>query len=160
MREAHAFARCKLDKSFAAGSAKYSDDSCSAEWDQTLSRLPGEDALSLAIRVQSAYLETLQHMELDDITVYQDKFHSQQLKNRYDKCLSNDPDDPARGHRSADKFWTGWEIWLVDEEYDVKSTPQSLERVVRLCTSCLTKIPRRRLTGPGVPTDTPPLGSI
>ena len=87
---------CKLDKSFAAGSAKYSDDSCSAEWDQTLSRLPGEDALSLAIRVQSAYLETLQHMELDDITIYTDKFHSQQLKNRYDKCLSNDPDDPAR----------------------------------------------------------------
>ena len=123
---------CKLDKSFAAGSAKYSDDSCSAEWDQTLSRRPGEDALSLAIRVQSAYLETLQHMELDDITVYQDKFHSQQLKNRYDKCLSNDPDDPARGHRSAEKFRTGWEEWLVDQEYGVRHMPPNLERVVRL----------------------------
>ena len=123
---------CKLDRSFAAGSAKYSDDSCSAEWDQTLSRLPGEDALSLAIRVQSAYLETLQHMELDDITVYTDKFHSQQLKNRYDKCLSNDPDDPARGHRSAEKFRAGWEEWLVDQEFAVKNMPPSLERIVRL----------------------------
>ena len=67
--------------------------------------------------MQSAYLETLQHMvELDDITVYTDEFHSQQLKNRYNRCLGNDPGDPARGRRSALAFRKGWEEWLVDVE--------------------------------------------
>jgi len=44
----------KLDESFAMGS-QYEDNAYTAKWSQTKYRLPGEDAISLATRVQNAY---------------------------------------------------------------------------------------------------------
>ena len=69
----------KLDESFALGS-KYQDDAYTTKWMQTTYRLPGEDAISLATRVENAYLEWWDN--LDEKSLYQlpENTHSHQIR--------------------------------------------------------------------------------
>eukprot|EP00964_Phaeocystis_antarctica_P163840 scaffold140789_cov307-Phaeocystis_antarctica.AAC.1 len=110
----------KLDESFARGSVQYSNDSNSAKWDQTTCRRAGEDALSLAIRVQSAYLEMHENPALDEMTLYEvplNTFHGNELSKRYYECLENDPDNEARGMKSAKTFLISWHKEMSEYDY-------------------------------------------
>ena len=101
----------KLDASFAEGT-QYEADSFTSKWSQTTCRNPGEDPLSLAIRVQAAYLDWWD--SLDEESLYQlhagagPIMHSHQVRERYISCLQNDEADPVRGARSAITFQVGW----------------------------------------------------
>ena len=121
----------KLDESFAEGNQKYSNDSSSANWDQTTSRLPGESAHSLSIRVENAYLEL--HEELDAVSIYLPGYSADQLIGRYCECLYNDPSDPDRGERSAHEAKLGWDKDMAAYRFpgSVPKDPPTLERIAR-----------------------------
>ena len=124
----------KLDESFALGS-KYQDDAYTTKWMQTTYRLPGEDAISLATRVENAYLEWWDN--LDEKSLYQlpENTHSHQIRKRYIECLRGDEADPIRSRLSAAKFQDGWGGAMNDVKIaEGKGTtvkPPTLESVVR-----------------------------
>ena len=124
----------KLDESFALGS-KYQDDAYTTKWMQTTYRLPGEDAISLATRVENAYLEWWDN--LDEKSLYQlpENTHSHQIRKRYIECLQGDEADPCRGRWSSARFQDGWRGAMNDVKIAKgKGTtvkPPTLESVVR-----------------------------
>ena len=120
----------KLDESFAMGS-QYDDNAYTAKWSQTKCRLPGEDAISLANRVQNAYLEW---WDMDEESLYQlpQNHHSQAVCERYKLCLEEDADEPMRGKLSAIKFQDHWRKSMYQARIDKSGArPPTLESVVR-----------------------------
>jgi hypothetical protein len=59
----------KLDCSYAVGSSKYSSDSVTIHWERATSRLPGEDPISLAVRVTNAFVTKYDSATVTDVTV-------------------------------------------------------------------------------------------
>ena len=106
----------KLDESFALGS-KYQDDAYTTKWMQTTYRLPGEDAISLATRVENAYLEWWDN--LDEKSLYQlpENTHSHQIRKRCIECLQGDEADPIRGRWSSAQFQDGWRAAMNDVKF-------------------------------------------
>ena len=122
----------KLDESFALGS-QYEDNAYTAKWIQTTYRLPGEDAISLATRVQNAYLEW---WDMDEESLYQlpPNHHSQAVCERYKLCLEDDrgEPDPMRGKLSAISFQDHWKKSMYQARIDKSGArPPTLESVVR-----------------------------
>ena len=60
----------KLDVSYASGSLKYRYNSSSIEWENATSRRPGEDLISLAARVITAFLSKNPDPTLTRVTVW------------------------------------------------------------------------------------------
>ena len=98
----------KLDASYAHGSRSYSAESNTIDWELAVSRLPGEDAVSLAIRVTSAFLMKHDDPKLTDVTVWEHPAFVAEINNRYADCLLNDPDDPERGRSNSAAFHKYW----------------------------------------------------
>lgn len=98
----------KLDCSYAAGSDKYSHDSTTVDWESAVSRLPGEDPVSLAIRVTNAFLMKHDDAALTDVTVWTKPSFVSEINNRYAACLAADTADPQRGAESSHEFLTAW----------------------------------------------------
>ena len=98
----------KLDCSYASGSRKYSSDSTTIEWDFATSRQPGEDPVSLAVRVINAFLTKQDDPALTDVTVWSQPSFVKEINNRYVHCLLNDEADPDRGASSSTIFRRKW----------------------------------------------------
>jgi len=98
----------QLDNSYAAGNPKYSNESCTIDWDRATARLPGEDPVTLAIRVINAYIVKSNNPKLTDVTVWLDPSITQEINKRYCECLGNDEADPDRGADLAREFKTQW----------------------------------------------------
>ena len=94
----------KLDCSYAVGSSKYSSDSVTVDWERATSRLPGEDPISLAIRVTNAFLTKHDSPTLTDVTVWDHPSFTNEINRRYSECLCNDIADPERGADIALQF--------------------------------------------------------
>ena len=97
-----------LDVSYAAGSNKYSRDSTTVDWERAISRLPGEDPISLARRVTNAFLGKHHDHTLDDVSVWSNPTFAREINNRYAECLLNDEADADRGGDSHGVFVREW----------------------------------------------------
>ena len=94
----------QLDISYATGNSKYANDSCTIDWERATSRLPGEDPISLAIRVINAYLVKSNDPTLTDMTVWNHPSFAHDINSRYEECLENDEANPDRGAELAREF--------------------------------------------------------
>ena len=84
-------------------------------WMQTLTREPGEDLLSLAKRVESAYLADNRNPAITKETMYrlpENEYSSSTLYGRFRDCLLNDVDNPARGFYMETKCEEQWTVAL------------------------------------------------
>jgi hypothetical protein len=98
----------KLDVSYSFGSTKYQSDANTANWDRATSRLPGEDPVSLAVRVISAFLDKQSNTSLDNANIWENPTLVYEINNRYAECLLNDEGDPARGQANHQNFMGQW----------------------------------------------------
>ena len=71
----------KLDSSFSLGVPGYSRETPSAAWEACVSRLPGEDALTLANRVFDSYLQKLGE-DVDHRTIWSNEVHASEINAR------------------------------------------------------------------------------
>ena len=94
----------QLDVSYATGSSKYANDSCTIDWERATSRLLGEDPISLAVRVVNAYLVKSNNPTLTDVTVWDYSSFAHDINTRYAECLENDEADSDRGANLAVEF--------------------------------------------------------
>ena len=94
----------QLDVSYATGSRKYANDSCTIDWERATSRLPGEDTISLAVRVVNAYLVKSNDPKLSDVTVWDYPSFAHDINLRYAECLENDEANFDRGDALAREF--------------------------------------------------------
>ena len=113
----------KLDCSYAVGSSKYSSDSVTVDWERATSRLPGEDPISLAIRVTNAFLTKHDSPTLTDVTVWEHPSFTNEINRRYSECLCNDIADPERGADIALHFNTEWHKTRALLESDPSALP-------------------------------------
>ena len=91
----------------------------STRWDQTTMREPGEDIISLARRVETAYLAKYHSPTITKKTIYQlpeNHRTSDELYMRFKECLVNDVDNPARGRWMGTMCEEKWEQAL--HKYD------------------------------------------
>ena len=91
----------------------------STRWDQTTMREPGEDIISLARRVETAYLAKYHSPTITKKTIYQrpeNRRTSDELYTRFKECLVNDVDNPARGRWMGTMCEEKWEQAL--HKYD------------------------------------------
>ena len=95
----------QLDASYGTGSSKYSNFSSDADWNKTLSRLPGEDIASLAVRVTNAFLTMYELSGLTEDGIYESLTHRRAIHQRFYECLLNDPTDPDRGTNASLTFF-------------------------------------------------------
>lgn len=58
-------------------------------------------------------------------------FHGLELSKRYCECLENDPDNQARGMKSARTFLISWEQEMSEYTYGGAKRPPSLEGIAR-----------------------------
>ena len=96
-------------------------------WMQTLTREPGEDLLSLAKRVESAYLADRRRPTITKETMYrlpENEFSSSTLYGRFKDCLRNDVDNPARGLYLELMCEERWEVALQKYSSDQKLVQQ------------------------------------
>ena len=100
----------KLDASYANGSSKYSKDSVSVDWDSAVSRLEGEDPVTLAIRVTNAFVMMHDNPSLTDISVWEKPSFVNEINKRYAECLANDIGHPERGRESMENFMEQWHM--------------------------------------------------
>ena len=100
----------RLDDSFAAGSSTYGRTCVSADWDRCVRRNPGEDAITLAVRLINAYLRKIDNHDVvvTAKTVWGYPSYADELNNRYAKCLLNDVADPERGEDNLHTFLSAW----------------------------------------------------
>jgi len=117
----------EIDGSYSQGIARFSAHSNSAVWDQTTMRMPGEDVVTLAKRVETAYLEK-HHGSITRETLYahptkpgeifpqRNIRDSDELQDRYRECLTNDEENPTRGDMLGMVFGAKWDTALL--EYD------------------------------------------
>ena len=94
----------KLDMSYQSGCSKYADDSNTADWEGTLARLPGEDLITLAIRVISAYLVMYESTGMTDAALWASESDRRRVNDRYQQCMENDPSNPKLGNFLAAEF--------------------------------------------------------
>ena len=90
-------------------------------WEQTLVREPGEDIISLARRVEGAYLAYNHSPTITKETIYQlpeNRRTSDDLYTRFKECLVNDVDNPARGEWMGIMCEEKWEQALHKYEKD------------------------------------------
>ena len=114
-------------------------------WMQTLMREPGEDLLSLAKRVESAYLAEHHSRTITKESMYrlpENEHSSDTLYERFKDCLRNDVDNPARGMFMETMCEEKWEVALqqyfsgqklVQQMPDV--TPEQLRQLTRTSAS-------------------------
>jgi hypothetical protein len=100
--------RFKLDSSFAAGSQLYSKESRIADWERATARLPGEDVVTLAIRVTEAYIKKVSDPKVDTITVWESRSAANEIKERFNACLLDDPVSRERGLATTYELDTEW----------------------------------------------------
>ena len=93
----------QLDVSFAHGSRSHGLHSHSAAWERATSRLPGEDVLTLAHRVVDAYVKKLGGVA-DSANVWESTLFTDEISERYAKCLFNDESSAERGRAILDEF--------------------------------------------------------
>ena len=108
-------------------------------WMQTLTREPGEDLLSLAKRVESAYLADNRNPTITKETMYrlpENEYSSSTLYGRFRDCLLNDVDNPARGFYMELKCEEQWTVALQKYSDDQKQiqrmpdlTPEQLRQL-------------------------------
>ena len=98
----------RLDCSYASGSRQYESDSMTALWDTTVSRLPGEDLVSLALRVINAFLMKEADSKLTSDNVWDQPSLTDQINRRYAECLLNDVANPDRGDTMSTEFLRVW----------------------------------------------------
>lgn len=94
----------QLDVSFAHGSRQHGLHSHNADWDGAVSRLPGEDALTLAHRVVDAYVKKLGDSSVTSTNVWLSTFYTGEINERFELCLLNDVSLPERGRHSHSEF--------------------------------------------------------
>jgi len=98
----------KLDSSFSQGVPGYSRETPSAAWEACVSRLPGEDALTLANCVFDSYLQKIGD-DIDHRTIWSNEVYaSSEINTRTAYCLGNDVSDPARGRANHHQFTLRW----------------------------------------------------
>ena len=99
----------KLDSSFSQGVPVpgYSRETPSAAWEACVSRLPGEDALTLANRVFDSYLQKIGD-DVDHRNIWGNEVYASEIKTRTAFCLENDVSDPARGRANHHQFTLRW----------------------------------------------------
>jgi len=97
----------KLDSSFSLGVPGYSGEPPSAAWEACVSRLPGEDALTLANRVFDSYLQKLGE-DVDHRTIWSNEVYASEINARTAQCLGNDLSDPTRGKLNHHQFFLRW----------------------------------------------------
>ena len=115
----------KLDCSYASGSDKYSSESSTVDWDSAVSRQPGEDPVSLAIRVTTAFLTKHDDATLNNVSVWTKPSFVNEINNRYAKCLRCDLADPTRGADSFAEFRTHWYSMQAHHQVDPVKIPAS-----------------------------------
>ena len=124
----------KLDHSYATGSTKYRANSSSVEWDSAVSRLPGEDPVSLAMRVTNAFIIMHDNPTITNVSVWSKPAFVEEINVRYRDCLENDLGNPERGQGSADHFVIAWQRAQVKYEYESGDALElSCERLARGC---------------------------
>jgi hypothetical protein len=94
----------RLDCSYGSGSRQFESDSMTAQWDATDTRAPGEDLVTLAIRVINAFLMKEADTKLTAENVWDKPNYANQINRRYAECLGNDPANPDRGQDNYEKF--------------------------------------------------------
>jgi len=99
----------KLDSSFSQGVPVpgYSRETPSAAWEACVSRLPGEDALTLANRVFDSYLQKIGD-DVDHRNIWGNEVYASEIKTRTAFCLENDVSDPARGRANHHQLTLRW----------------------------------------------------
>ena len=118
--------RYQLDASYSYGVDKYQKHCITSEWDKATSRLPGEDVVTLAIRVVNAYLTQFDYdPTITPTTVWSHKTHVNQINKRYAACLEDDPTHPARGLSTSDHFEIHWRQLQSLHDIDDPSVPAS-----------------------------------
>jgi len=93
-----------LDVSYASGSRKYEHDSSTLDWERATSRRPGEDPISLAVRVITAHITKTDDPKINSVTVWQHPHYAHEINRRYAECLRNDESDPEWGATLAIQF--------------------------------------------------------
>jgi hypothetical protein len=127
---------CKLDASYATGSRKYKSDSATVAWERADSRLPGEDLISLAVRVINAFLTKTNAASVTDITVWQQPSYVTEINERYCECVYMDMVDLERGTRNAKKFREVWRLAQIT--YEMGEAPATALSCEALATRDLT----------------------
>jgi hypothetical protein len=123
----------QLDVSYATGSSKYANDSCTIDWERATSRLPGEDPISLAVRVVNAYLVKSNDPTLTDMTVWDHPSFAHDINVRYAACLHNDDADPDRGAALAREFLHHlYNLRALKEDRLAAPADLSCERIAKL----------------------------
>lgn len=98
----------QLDLSYSTGSRKYSYDSVTVDWERAISRLPGEDPVTLAQRVTNAFLRKHNDPNIDNVSVWSHRSLVHSINTRYKECLLNDISNPDRGLWNAAEFSRVW----------------------------------------------------
>ena len=111
----------KLDASFGMGSAEYAHDSLSADWERCVSRLAGEDAVTLAERVQDAFVKRLNDPTIDATSVWTRTSHAHEINERFSDCLFEDLGCPERGQFNQFLFNREW--LTARERFDLGEIP-------------------------------------
>jgi hypothetical protein len=111
----------KLDSSFGNGTAEYAHDSLSADWERAVSRLPGEDAVTLAERVIDAYVKKQNDPRVDQDTVWLRNCFAHEINERYSDCLFEDLGCPPRGAFNQYLFNREW--LTARARYDMGEIP-------------------------------------
>ena len=127
----------EVDCSYAAGSLKYSSDSTTVDWESAISRLPGEDPVSLAIRVTNALLTKYDNPKLTTINVWSTASLATEINERYADCLRNDLADPHRGEHNYHLFRKEWHGARAKHELDRRATPALAFSAKRLAAICI-----------------------
>lgn len=125
----------ELDESYATGSRKYSYDSVVVDWERAVSRLPGEDPITLALRVIHAFVTKTNNPDIDVISVWEHSSLAHEINTRYAACLTNDIADPARGEHTASIFTKAWYQARAQHQLEGDSFPASrlsCERLARV----------------------------
>ncbi|MGB1657891.1 MAG: hypothetical protein ACPHO4_11120 [Longimicrobiales bacterium] len=111
----------QLDASY---SEKGTRNPNSTRWKQTLMREPGEDVVTLARRVEGAFLAKFHSPTITKETIYQLPESSDELFTRYKECLRNDVDNPARGVYMSMMCEEKWDQALSKYKKDQKTIIQ------------------------------------
>jgi len=98
----------KLDSSFSQGAPGYSRETPSASWEACLSRLPGEDSLTLSHRILEAFFQKIGDEDMDPRKVWANELWATEVNRRTALCLGNDISDPARGKANHYQFTLRW----------------------------------------------------
>ena len=94
----------RLDEVFAAGSELYGTSSHRAEWERTWERFPGEDVLTLAIRVTEAFLKKLSDPKWNVNNLWESNMYTNEINDRYYECLKNDSQSTERAVNMIREF--------------------------------------------------------